>query len=334
VLGRTQLLLMKNPDPAVASSLRSIERAAADAAETVVRIQGFSRTDQRGEAARFDVNAAVQEAIEFTRPRWQDEAQLKGAPIEVTFERAPLPEVSGRSAEIREVMTNLILNAVDARPGAGRIAVSTRAEPGRVVVAVQDSGSGMPEDVKRRAFEPFFTTKGVKRTGLGLAVAYGAIRRHGGQVELDSQEGRGTTVTFWLPVVEPDTGTGDTAARADRVGSILVIDDETDVRELVADVLEARGYAVTVAADGQEGIARFETGRFDLVLTDLGMPDVNGWEVARVVKSVRSDVPVLLLTGWADAVDPSDRARVDGVVKKPFDLTQLETAVDAALARR
>jgi len=184
VLGRTQLLLMKNPDAPSAISLRSIERAATDAAETVVRIQGFTRTAKRSEMVSFDLNAAVQEAIEFTRLRWQDEAQVKGAPIDVAFEQGSPPAISGRSAEIREVMTNLILNAVDALPAGGRIAVRTRGEPGRAVVSVSDSGIGMSGDVKRRVFEPFFTTKGVKRTGLGLAVAYGTIRRHGGQVEV------------------------------------------------------------------------------------------------------------------------------------------------------
>ena len=328
VLGRTQLLLMKNPDAPTATSLRSIERAATDAAETVVRIQGFTRTAKRSETVSFDLNAAVQDAIEFTRLRWQDEAQVKGAPIDVAFEQGSPPAISGRSAEIREVMTNLILNAVDALPAGGRIAVRTRGEPGRAVVSVSDSGIGMSGDVKRRVFEPFFTTKGVKRTGLGLAVAYGTIRRHGGQVEVESEEGRGTTVTFWLPVDGPPSG----GPSLERVGSILIIDDEADVRELVADVLAGLGHSVTVAGGGREGLARFETGRYDLVLTDLGMPDFNGWDVARAVKASRPDVPVLLLTGWADAANPADVPRVEGIIKKPFDLKQLAAAVSQALA--
>jgi signal transduction histidine kinase len=328
VLGRTQLLLMKNPDAPTATSLRSIERAATDAAETVVRIQGFTRTAKRNETVSFDLNAAVQDAIEFTRLRWQDEAQVKGAPIDVAFEQGSPPAVSGRSAEIREVMTNLILNAVDALPVGGRIAVRTRGEPGRAVVSVSDSGIGMSDDVKRRVFEPFFTTKGVKRTGLGLAVAYGTIRRHGGQVEVESEVGRGTTVTFWLPVDGPPSD----GPSLERVGSILIIDDEADVRELVADVLAGLGHSVTVAGGGREGLARFETGRYDLVLTDLGMPDFNGWDVARAVKASRPDVPVLLLTGWADAGSPADVPRVEGIVKKPFDLKQLTAAVSQALA--
>ena len=254
---------------------------------------------------------------------------MKGAPIDVAFEQGSPPAISGRSAEIREVMTNLILNAVDALPAGGRIAVRTRGEPGRAVVSVSDSGIGMSDDVKRRAFEPFFTTKGVKRTGLGLAVAYGTIRRHGGQIEVESEEGRGTTVTFWLPVDGPPAGGGPSL---ERVGSILIIDDEADVRELVADVLAGLGHSVTVAGGGREGLARFETGRYDLVLTDLGMPDLNGWDVARAVKASRARRPGAAAHGLGGRGEPGDVPRVEGIIKKPFDLKQLAAAVSQALA--
>jgi len=334
VLGRTQLLLMKKPDPAVAASLRSIERAAVDAADTVRQIQGFAGTAKAGGATRFDLNTVIHEAIGFTRSRWQNEAKVRGASIEVQAQPGPIPEVSGRHVEIREVITNLILNAVDALPEGGRIVIATRAEPGRVIVSVSDSGVGMPAEVKRRAFEPFFTTKGVKRTGLGLAVAYGTVQRHAGQIVLESAPGAGTTVTFWLPPVAREEEAASPKAPAPRVGSVLVIDDEADVRDLVVDVLMSHGHRITAAAGGREGLARFEAGRYDVVLTDLGMPDVDGWEVARAIKSSRGDVPVLLLTGWADAMDPSGATLVDGILKKPFGVDELAAAVAAALAGR
>ncbi len=334
VLGRAQLLLIKKPDPAIAASLRSIERAAVDAADTVRQIQGFSGTAKAGGAARFELNAVIQEAIDFTRSRWQNEAKVRGASIEVQAQPGPIPEVSGRRVEIREVITNLILNAVDALPEGGRIVIATRAEPGRVIVSVSDSGLGVSAEVKRRAFEPFFTTKGVKRTGLGLAVAYGTVQRHGGQIALESAPGAGTTVTFWLPAVGREEGAAGPEAAAPRVGSVLVIDDEADVRDLVAEVLTSYGHRVTTAAGGREGLTRFEAGRYDLVLTDLGMPDLDGWEVARAIKSSRGDIPVLLLTGWADAMDPSGATLVDGILKKPFGVEELAAAVAAALAGR
>jgi CheY-like chemotaxis protein len=325
---------MKRPEPSTEASLRSIERAAVEAADTVRRIQGFSGGSERSSASRFDLNAIVQEAIEFTRSRWQNEAKAQGALIEVFAKPGPIPEVMGQPTEIREAIINLVLNAVDALPSGGIITLATQADDGQVTLSVRDSGLGMSEEVARRAFEPFFTTKGVKRTGLGLAMAYGAVQRHGGQIALDTEPGRGTMVRLTLPAAARETTTEESAEPGKRVGSVLVIDDESAVCDMIADVLASNGHQVTVAAGGREGLARFGNGRYDVVLTDLGMPDLNGWEVARAIKSSRASVPVLLLTGWADAVDASAGALVDQILKKPFDVDELAAAVTTAIGAR
>jgi signal transduction histidine kinase/putative methionine-R-sulfoxide reductase with GAF domain len=332
VLGRSQLLLYRNREPEMGAALRTIERAALDAADTVRRIQAFSRAGHGASAVPVDLNETVRESIELTRARWEHEAQVRGARIELAFEPGAVPAISGRNAELREVVTNLILNAVDALPGGGRLTIRTWGEPGRAVVSVADSGAGMPEETRGRAFEPFFTTKGVRRLGLGLAVAYGLVSGHGGDIALESGEGRGTTVTFWIPAATGDEAGAPAKAAADgeRHGRILVVDDEADVREVLADVLGSQGHTVTLAGGGQEALAYLERDPFDLVITDLGMPDVNGWDVARAVKSGRQGLPVLLLTGWADA-EEAGAGRVDAVIKKPFDMTKLAAAVNAAL---
>ena len=193
-------------------------------------------------------------------------------------------------------------------------------------------GLGMSTEVRRRAFEPFFTTKGVKRTGLGLAVTYGTVHRHGGQIAIDSASGEGTTVTFWLPSGAVGAATADDG-RANRAGSVLVIDDEADVRDLVAEVLASHGHRITTAAGGSEGVERFKTGHYDLVLTDLGLPDLSGWDVARAIKICRASVPVLLLTGWEDDLNPAAASLVDGILKKPFGVDELVAAVSAALIK-
>jgi CheY-like chemotaxis protein len=204
-----------------------------------------------------------------------------------------------------------------------------------IAVSVSDAGEGMPEEVRRRAFEPFFTTKGVKRTGLGLAMAYGTIQRHGGQIALESEPGRGTTITFRLPAAVVDAGVSarprdeQTAA-----GSVLVIDDEATVRDLVAEALTSHGHRITVASGGREGLTRFEAGRYDVVLTDLGMPDLDGWAVARAIKATSAETPVLLLTGWAEALDSASAGLVDGSLRKPFDIDDLAAAVNAAITHR
>jgi len=333
VLGRTQLLLLRDAPPAMVQSLKTIERAAVDAADTVRRIQAFGRTDRDPQAAGFDLNGVIQEALQLTRSRWENEAQAKGTRIQVVFEPGDLPSVPGRSAEIREVIANLILNSVDALPAGGSIRIRSLQEGGRVLVSATDTGIGMSEEVKRRAFEPFFTTKGVKSTVLGLPVASSTMRRHGGEIWIESAEERGATVTFALPL-GADAQTAPAAApqpAGERRGVILVIDDEAPVRELVADVLTSKGHAVSVAVGGREGLARFAAGHYDVVLTDLGMPDMTGWEVARAVKASHPATPVILITGWGDVVEPPQGTVVDAVVTKPFDVTRLTAAVDQAL---
>jgi CheY-like chemotaxis protein len=176
----------------------------------------------------------------------------------------------------------------------------------------------------------------VKATGLGLAMAYGTVHRHGGQIALEAGPGQGTTVTFWLPAVptQSEAVAEATDPLSETLGSVLIIDDEAAVRDLVAEALVARGHRIAVAASGREGLARFESEPYDVVLTDLGMPDLNGWEVARAIKGVRGETPVLLITGWADAVDPSTTGLVDGILRKPFDLGDLAAAVTAVLAEK
>lgn len=330
VLGRTQLLLHKNRVPEMAPALRTIERAVGDAADTVRRIQAFSRAQRGGTASELDLNETVRESIDFTRARWEHEAQVRGAGVEMVFEPGEVPPVLGRKAELRDVLTNLILNAVDALPSGGRVHIRSWGEPGRAVVSVCDSGVGMSPEVRDRAFEPFFTTKGVQRLGLGLAVAYGLVTSHGGQISLEAGEGQGTTVTFWIPTAGAADVPRTPVVAAEPHGRILVVDDEADVREMLADVLMSRGHHVTLAGGGREALRSFEQGDYDLVITDLGMPDVNGWEVARAIKAMRASMPVLLLTGWSDAVD-AQAGRVDAVIKKPFDTTKLAAAVSAAL---
>jgi len=220
-------------------------------------------------------------------------------------------------------------------PSGGRMVIRVQEDKGRALVSVSDSGTGMSAEVKRRAFEPFFTTKGVKSTGLGLAVAYGTIRRHGGEISVDSTEGIGTTVAFWLPRAAPVAAPPAAPAepKADRKGRILVIDDESSVLEIVAEVLTAHGHAVTVAHGGREGLLSFSAGRYDLVMTDLGMPDLNGWEVLRSIKESRAATPVLVLTGWGDTAEAPTGLRPDGFLTKPFDLKRLAMDVGAALSR-
>ncbi len=227
---------------------------------------------------------------------------------------------------------NLLLNSTDAMPQGGRITFKTWTADDHVYCAVSDTGIGMSDDVRRRALEPFFTTKGPKSTGLGLSVAYGTLQRHGGTLTIESAEGQGTTVTISLPLASRTLATSRARPSAAVPGvplRVLVIDDEVQVRATLSDILENQGHRVVQASGGQEGLGLLEKGQvIDLVLTDLGMPDMTGWDVARGVRERWPEMPVGLVTGWGEQdLTPEERGRVNFVLTKPFDRQLLREAL-------
>jgi CheY-like chemotaxis protein len=270
----------------------------------------------------MDLVEVIRDALDVTQPRWRDEPQSRGIVVRVETKLSPLPPVPGNPAELREVLTNLILNALDAMPNGGTLTLTSRADEPGVTIAVQDTGIGMTDEVRRHIFDPFFTTKGPKGTGLGLAVVYGIVTRHGGEIQVESREGVGSTFTIRLPYglieLPPTPEKESTLAAPARV---LVIDDEEAVREALRDILSLR-HVVEEAASGAEGIDRLKQTRFDLVITDLGMAGMSGWQVAQAVKALRPETAVVLVTGWGVQLDPAElRAKgVDRVLPKPFEM--------------
>jgi signal transduction histidine kinase len=325
-------------DPAVQRGLAILETAAADGAQVVRRLQEFARQRAEVPLGVVDLAAAVRDALEITRPRWEDEPQRRGRRIEVRADLPPLPPILGRTADVREVLTNLILNAVDAMPDGGTLTFAGRRLPlpqAAAELVVSDTGVGMTDEIRRRVFDPFFTTKGVQGTGLGLSVVYGIMERHGGSVAIDSAPGRGATFTlrFLAADTEPPAPKGGPPRLSAK--RILLLDDEPMVRETAARLLESAGHVVLTAESGSEGLRRLAEEPVDIVLTDLGMPGMTGWEVARAVRARDPRLPIVLLTGWGEqSLDPADRRLVDGILGKPFQLEGLLRAVGAAIAAR
>ena len=323
VLGRVRLLLAGPESAPLRRPLEVIERAAMDATEVVRRVSRFARMQPLEDWQPLDLRQLASEVLELTRARWQDAAQAQGIRIEAALEGPDLQPVMGNAAALREVLMNLVLNAVEALPNGGKIAVRTFSEGGWVGLAVSDTGVGMSPQVRERALEPFFTTKGPRSTGLGLSESYGILQRHGGKLTVESAEGQGTTVTVHLPVASPSVSEGTRGEPARLAASalrILVIDDDDEVREVVAEMLAAQGHGVLQASGGREGLALLEAGeKMDLVLTDLGMPGVTGWDVARAVRARWPGLPVGMLTGWGEQIDDAtpDRRMVAGVLSKP-----------------
>jgi PAS domain S-box-containing protein len=335
ILGYAQLLarLPVAADPSVARKLAAIEQAARDGAETVRRIQNFTRVHADAAVETIVVADLLRQSVDLARPRWKDQAQASGSRVHV--EIAPVDAalaVAGNGAELREVMTNLIINAVDAMPGGGRITLSAAAEDGWALVRVRDTGHGMDEQTRRRIFEPFFTTRGPQNSGLGLAVSYGIVTRHGGAIDVESDPGVATTFTVRLPSAgtspSGEAGAPPAPAPAPLELRVLVVDDEQMVRDVVADSLRAAGAEVAAVGSGREAVEALARGRFDLVVTDLGMPDVNGWDVARAAARLDPRPRVLLLTGWGDAASPdaATSGLVERVLAKPIELEDLISA--------
>ena len=226
----------------------------------------------------------------------------------------------------------MIYNAIDAMPSGGEIRMSSQENSGRVVLTIADSGTGMTPEVKSRLFDPFFTTKGKGGTGMGMAVSFGIIRRHNGSIDVESEPGRGTTFRISLPVTLETATTIETDAAVRRGSSkdklrVMVVDDEAAVREVLREALEAEGCEVVVADSGEKALRLYDarTGNFDVVFTDIGMPEMSGWELASEIRKRSATIPLAIVSGWAVAIscDVRQAIKADWVVSKPFDISTI-----------
>jgi len=295
----------------------------------------------------------VTQVVTLTRARWLNMPQERGVVIEVeTSVPDDLPPVLGSDSEIRDALTNLVLNAADATPNGGTLTLRAYAVcegpgaaagenapqlPTHVRVEVSDTGVGMDEETRRKCMEPFFTTKGERGTGLGLAMVYGTIQRHSGEIEITSELQKGTTVSLILPAARADAsadGKQIEVRRPARGLRILVVDDDLLLLKSLRDTLEADGHQVVVADGGQAGIDAFVAAKargepFTVVLSDLGMPHVDGRKVASVIKSASPDTPVVLVTGWGQQMhaEKDMPSHVDRVLSKPPRLSELREAL-------
>jgi CheY-like chemotaxis protein len=264
--------------------------------------------------ADVDLTALAREAVELLRPQWS----LRTHPITVELEPGVIPATRGDAGALREVLASVLVNAIEALPGGGRIAVKTWTGADGVFCSIADNGTGMSDELRARAPEPFFTTKGPKGTGLGLSASYGILAQHGGELSIVSAAGGGTTVTIRLPHATPPNG-----AAALRV---LLVDDDSVLRHVLGDLLLEEGHQVSAVAGGRDALAHLERGEpIDVVITDLAMPGMSGWEVARAVKARWPKLPVVLVTGWGEAAGGNDeeRAAVDVMLAKPVTLEAL-----------
>lgn len=344
IMAFSEMLLKKEANLSEHSrkNLNHIQTAAEDIAQIVTRMSEFyRRREQDDQLSSISIASLVGQVIDLTSPCWRDIPQGHGTLIQIEQRLDdPLPEFYGNGSDLREALTNIVLNAVDALPKGGVITISGRtictegaassnSGPTHLVLEVADNGIGMDEKTRQRCLEPFFSTKRERGgTGLGLAMVYGMIERHEGHIEISSQPNKGTTVRLVLPLRRRPDSKPPAVASVDAQASehlrVLCIDDEPLLRELLKEVLEFHHHEVKTAGGGQEGLDEFMNARgdgrsFDAVITDLGMPGVNGRQVAEKIKAESPGTPVIMLTGWANMLEDQRENvdRADAILSKP-----------------
>jgi PAS domain S-box-containing protein len=339
ILGFNELLLSwpenLNDKERVKKYLQMTNTAAQEAVSIVNRLREFYRHRKETDIYQpVDLNEVIRHAIELTRPQWRDLMMARGATIRMEPDLREPARVSGSPIDLSEVVMNLITNSVDAMSEGGTISISTSVQNDSVILKVCDTGKGMTDEVRQRCFEPLFTTKGEHGTGLGLAIVYGILQRHRGSVQIASEEGKGTSVTVTLPTLSQTNAEADMGKAPRRSLHVLVVEDEAQVREIEAEYLRHEGHLVETAANGKEGLQKFQRGGFDLVVADRAMPEMNGDKMTEAIKQSAPTIPVVMVTGFADM--PLDQVQVSGqpdlIVRKPITQEALHQAIAQALA--
>jgi len=343
ILGFSELLLrrpehLRNEEKA-RGYVEMIHTAAEDSAKIVARLREFYRYREENDVfTPVSLNDLIQQVISLTQPRWKDQAQANGVYVTMKTELENIPTIAGNEAELREMLFNVVFNAIDAIPEDGAITFRTSMRGDRALLQVADNGTGMTEEVRARCLEPFFSTKDEHGTGLGLGIVYGIVRRHDGSIEIDSAPGKGTTVSITLPLYkeQPRPARPEPAGMMERPLHLLVVEDEPLVREVIEVYLLEDHHVVQTACNGREGLEKYRAGTFDIVLTDRAMPEVNGDVLAAEVKKINPHQPVILLTGFGDLMSGAGEKPegVDLVVSKPFTLNSLREAMIKAIRMR
>ncbi len=340
ILGLSELLTdypdLLNDTSRLLRYLNLIHSSAQDAAKVVSRLREFYRFRSDTDPSEpVDFNALILMAVDLTRPRWKDQALAEGVYITLETDLNATRTVQGAPSALRELISNLILNAVDAMPQGGTLTLSTHEEDDHLVFQVRDTGGGMTPEEAELCFEPFYTAKGKRGSGLGLSVVHGVATRHQGSVAIESVKDAGTTVTIRLPLEAaptppPPLPVNRAALPASPTLRILVVEDEEAVREVMVELLSGEGRHIVIAGNGREGLARYEAEPFDLVLTDRAMPEMNGDELAAAIKARNPGQPIILVTGFGEFMSASNEhpAAVDLIVAKPIQPGKLREAIE------
>lgn len=335
ILGHTQLLINDTQNPEMLDGLQIIERSALDGAAAVRRLQSYALASRSLPNEQVDLNVIVEEALAMTRPRWRDAFQSEGRALTVTRDLATLPTILGDGPALRDLVTNLILNALDAMPDGGDLILRTGMVTGvlpndtQVFLEVRDTGVGIRPEVRDRIFAPFFSTKGSRGTGMGLAMVSSIVQRHHGSIHVQSAPSEGSTFTIHLPVGQPPSVPPPSAPALGKLDQqplrILAVEDDDGVRAILGQILRRMGHHVDLAEHGDAALGLLRRHSYDLLCTDLGMPGMSGWEVIRAARQSDPQLMTLLITGWGEqiTIEEAHARGADQILSKPFEAARL-----------
>ncbi len=332
ILGRIRIMRKSFTNPVFEEQLELLEKAAKAGAETVRRMQEFTRAGKEKSFIDINLPELIREVVALTRPKWHDAAKKDGRLVKVNFDLEEDVYIQGNTSELHNALTNLIFNSVDAMPDGGFISFKCVREGNLVNVRMEDTGIGMTDEVCEKVFDPFFTTKGRAGNGLGMSEVYGVVKRHSGKIGVESEVGVGTTLSLSFPYHAPEVVFEEDVDLDVGSQRILIVDDEEFILESMLDLLEELGHTVSQFDNPLEALANFNVGNFDIVFTDLEMPGLNGQEFAEKIKEIEPELPIVLLSGWLiDLSEEKELARViDFVISKPFTTGEIKAVIAKA----
>ncbi len=334
ILGRIQLLKRQYNSPKLITSLGIIEKAAYDGAEKVRKIKEFSRPDQKhSNLESIDIKKLILEVMELTRPRWEEASKIKGILIQPIYKFQDDLYVTANASDLRNVFTNIIFNAIDAMPDGGIISFKTEIQNNEICIIVRDTGIGMTDETLEKIFDPFFTTKGVSGTGMGMSEVYGIIKNFKGRVSVKSRVGKGSTLFINLPndqlnALQPKGNEIDK-----KPITVLVYDKEDYIRKILNDLLSAMGYNVDTVNNQKETIVLFKENIYDIVIVDMGVPDMSGIQIAKDIKQIKASTQVLLTSGLALGPDEAKYFddTIDHIINKPLSIEKIQYAISESV---
>ena len=339
ILGSVQLVIQKNRDRALDKHLEYIQAAATDGAKIIQKIQDFSRGSSKETTSLIDINQMLKNVVEITRFKWISQKRMQGISIDFALDLVQNVKVRANRSEIRLAFTNIIINAIESFTTSGKIYITTKVIKNQwIEVSVKDEGRGIDKQTISRIFEPFYSTKGSEGNGLGLTQVYGIVSRSNGSIEVKSKPDKGTEVLIRLPISsDNDKGTNEVDSEIIEVKDekrLLIIEDELTIREIYEGILRPKGYNLVMTESGEEGLELFTKGKFDLIICDLGLPGMNGWEFIAKVRQNNNHIPILVITGWATADNKYKKKElnIQKILAKPVSVEDLTRNISAFLS--